>query len=118
MNTLEDLAERARYLDDLAKQMKEQADQAKAEFKDALVAAGKYDSSTKAVGNVRVKLSSNRFFDAQAAYDSLDEATQEAVLVAKPDPKLVKAHLTPIQLETFMKDYADPFKMSLSVLED
>lgn len=119
MNTnLENLAQAALAADIKAKEAKDYADEAKAIFVEALIAEGKFNANTKAVGDVRTKVTPNRFFDAEAAFESLDKKTQKAVLVTKPDPKLIQANITPVQKEQFMKDYAVPFKLGLDVLGD
>lgn len=115
---LENLAQTALAADIKAKEAKDYADEAKAIFVEALIAENKFNANTKAVGDVRVKLTPNRFFDAAAAFESLDKKTQKAVLVTKPDPKLIQANITPVQKEQFMKDYAVPFKLGLDVLDD
>lgn len=115
---IEALAARALKADLKVKELTEAAKNIKIELKDALEAAGMYNPDTKAIGDVKFTISPNRFFDSAKAWASLSEEDQKATLVAKPDPALVKAHLTPIQLENFMVEYADPFKMGLKPLTD
>ena len=96
---------------------KERLDDAKATFVEALKDEDKYNPFFKTAGNAKFSISPNRRFDAEgAAKEFLDEETYEECLVAKVDPKLVTANLTPKQKEKFMKDYADPFKISVAVL--
>lgn len=118
MTDIETLAQKALDADIAAKEAKERADEAKALLIEALKAEDMFNTSTKAVGNVRSKITPNRFFDADAAFESLPKALQKQVMVTKPDANLIKANLTPIQKEQFMKDYAVPFKVSLDVLID
>lgn len=117
-HSLEKLAAMALKADIAAKEAKERADEAKADFVLALEASDKYNASTKAVGNVRTKITPNRKFNVDKAFAALPEDVQSEVLVAKPDPKLVKQNLTPKQAEEFMEDYSNPFKLSLEVLDD
>ena len=97
---------------------KERFEEAKADFIEEAKRAGKYDSSLKAAGNARIKLTPNRFFDVKEAEKFLTKKTLKECTVPTLDPKLVKAHLTPIQLEEAMRTYSNPFKLSVSVLED
>ncbi len=98
---------------------KERLEYAKATFIEALEAEGKFTPHFKTAGHAKFSISPNRRFDAEgAAKEYLDEETYKECLVAKVDPKLVTANLTPKQKEKFMKDNAVPFKIGVKVLGD
>lgn len=118
MNKLEQLAERALDAQLIAQEAMEQAADAKAAFEAALEAEHKLNPDFRAVGHVRVKIVPNRYFDAQAAEKLVTKKVLKECEVTAVDPKLLRAHLTPMQLETVMKDHSKKFKLGLSVLED
>lgn len=98
---------------------KERLEDIKATFIEALKAEGKFNPRFKTAGHAKFSISPNRTFDAEgAAKEYLDEETYKECLVAKVDPKLVTANLTPKQKEKFMKDNAVPFKIGVKVLGD
>lgn len=98
---------------------KERLEDAKATFIEALEAEGKFNPRFKTAGHAKFSISPNRTFDAEgAAKKYLDEETYKECLVAKVDPKLVTANLTPKQKEMFMKDNAVPFKIGVRLLEE
>lgn len=118
MNNIDKLADEALTLQIEAGIAKERAEEAKAAFLEALEAEHKLNPDFKATENVRVKVMPNRYFDIDEAFNSLPKKLQKEVLVSKPDPKLVKANLTGNQVEAHMKSYANPWKVSLAVLEE
>lgn len=118
MDKLEALGNAALEAQLVAAEAKEIADDAKAAFVAELEKEQLLSPDFKATGHVRVKVVPNRYFDVEEAFAELPKKVQKEVLVAKPDPKLVKANLTPIQLEAHMKDYSNPWKVGLSVLDD
>ena len=86
---------------------------ANSELIGALMDAGMFNKDTKAVGDVLTAITPNRFFDIDTAMtlvtpEDILESTVEVV-----DAKLLKQHMTPIQLEKAMKDYDVPFKLGL-----
>ena len=60
-----------------------------------------------AVGTVRVEVQRNRRFNPDAALPMLSDTDLAACTVSALDPKLVKARLTPMQLEDCMKTVGD-----------
>lgn len=118
MDKLEKLGNAALDAQLVAQEAKEIAEDAKAAFLAELEKKHLLSPDFKATGHVRVKVVANRYFDVEEAFAELPKRIQKEVMVAKPDPKLVKANLTPIQLEAHMKDYSNPWKVGLSVLGD
>jgi hypothetical protein len=112
---LEALALRALKLDQLAKDVKEQADAAKAAFIAKLQEEDLFDKSTKAIGDVQTVFSPNRYFDMDTALALVDEEAVKESTVEVVDAKLLKQHMTPIEVEKCMKDYAVPLKLALKV---
>lgn len=118
MNKLEKLAERALDAQMVAQEAAEQAADAKAAFEAELEKEHKLNPDFRAIGHVRVRIVPNRFFDLETAKAMLTKKDLKDCTVPTVDPKLVKNHLTPIQLEEAMKDHAKKFKLGLSVLDD
>lgn len=117
MNNLDQLADKFLEAQIMMDGAKERLEDAKTTFVEALKAENKFNPRFKTAGNAKFSISPNRTFDAEgAAKEYLDEETYKECLVAKVDPKLVTANLTPKQKEAFMKDYAVPFKISVAVL--
>lgn len=112
---LEALALRALKLDQLAKDVKEQADAAKAAFIAKLQEEDLFDQSTKAIGDVQTVFSPNRYFDLDTALSLVSEEDIKESTVEVVDAKLLKKHMSPIQVEKAMKDYAVPLKVTLKV---
>lgn len=115
---LERLANDALEAQLIAQEAAEQAADAKAAFEAELEKEHKLNPDFKAVGHVRVKIVPNRYFDLEAAKAFLTKKDLKECTVPTVDPKLVKAHLTPIQTEQAMKDHAKKFKLGLSVLDE
>lgn len=89
---------------------------AKKELMLGLMDAGMFNKDTKAIGNVQTNITPNRYFDVDVALtlvtpEDIEESTVEVV-----DAKLLKQHMTPIQVEKAMKDYEVPFKLGLKPL--
>jgi hypothetical protein len=88
-------------------------EKSKKELIGALMDAGKFNKDTKAIGDVKLNITPNRFFDVEEALtlvtpEDIEESTIEVV-----DAKLLKQHMTPIQVEKAMKDYPVPFKLGI-----
>lgn len=115
---IETLAWAALKADIDQKEAKRQADELKAELTRRLEEEGRWNTDTKAIGNVRTKISNNRYFDLEEAESIVDPQVIEQCQVTKTDPKLLQQHMTPIQKEQAMKHYSNPFKLSLEVLKD
>lgn len=115
---LEALAEKALDAQLVAAEAMEIAADAKAAFEAELEAEHKLNPDFKAIGHVRVKIVPNRYFDAQAAEKLVTKKVLKECEVTAVDPKLLRAHLTPLQLETVMKDHSKKFKLGLSVLDE
>jgi len=86
---------------------------ANADLIGALMDAGMFNKDTKAVGDVLTVITPNRYFNIDKAMtlvtpQDILESTVEVV-----DAKLLKQHMTPIQLEQAMEDYDVPFKLGL-----
>jgi hypothetical protein len=110
LEKLASIALRAQIKFDAAKG---ELDKAKSELIGALMDAGKFNKDTKAIGNVQTNITPNRFFDVDTALtlvtpEDIEESTVEVV-----DAKLLKQHMTPIQVEKAMKSYDVPFKLGL-----
>lgn len=118
MDKLEVLAERALEAQLVAAEAKEIADDAKAAFIAELEKEQLLSPDFKATGHVRVKIVPNNFFDKDAAIELLSKKDLKECTVPTVDPKLVRAHLTPLQLATVMKPHARPYKIGLEVLDD
>lgn len=112
---LKALAHRALKLDQLKKEITEQAEAAKMAFVKRAMQEDLFDQSTKAIGDVRTIFTANRYFDQDTALslvspEAIKESTVEVV-----DTKLLKQHMTPIEVEKCMKDYEIPLKVTLKV---
>jgi hypothetical protein len=110
---LEKLAKIALRAEIKAKAAAAELSKAKNELIGALMDAGMFNKDTKAVGDVLTVITPNRYFDIDTAMtlvtpEDILESTVEVV-----DAKLLKQHMTPIQLEKAMKDYDVPFKLGL-----
>lgn len=112
---LQNLAHRALKLDQLKKEITEQAEAAKAAFIKKAREEDLFDQSTKAIGDVRTVFTPNRYFDLETALSLVDEEDIEESKVTIVDPRLLKQHMTPIQLEKAMKTYDVPLKVTLKV---
>jgi hypothetical protein len=95
-------------------------DAATAAFKEAqanlvigLMDAGMFNQSTKALGDVKLTLSPNRYFDVDTAMTLVTEKDILESTVEVVDTALLKQHMTPIQLEKAMKNHDIPFKVAL-----
>lgn len=113
--TLKKLALRALKLDQMAKDMKEQADAAKAAFVKQAQIEDLFDKSTKAIGDVQTVFSDNRYFDLDTAIALVDEEAVKESTVEVIDAKLLKDHMSKIQIEKCMKPYEVPLKVALKV---
>lgn len=118
MSKLEALADRALELQIVADEAKERFEEAKTAFLTELKAQGKFDPSTKAIGNARIEIKPNRYFDVETALTKVTKKVIKECEVAKVDPKLLKKHMTQIQIEESMKSYPQEFKVGLKVLVD
>lgn len=86
---------------------------AKLELMGGLMDANMFNPDTKALGDVKLNITPNRYFDVDEALtlvtpEDIEESTVEVV-----DAKLLKQHMTPIQVEKAMKSYDVPFKLGL-----
>lgn len=86
---------------------------AKSELIGGLMDANMFNNDTKALGDVKLNITPNRYFDVDEALtlvtpEDIEESTVEVV-----DAKLLKQHMTPIQVEKAMKSYEVPFKLGL-----
>lgn len=112
---LEALALRALKLDQLAKDVKQQAEAAKSAFIKKLMEEDLFDKSTKAVGDVQTVFSANRYFDLDTALALVDEEAIKESTVEVVDAKLLQDHMSKIQIEKCMKSYEIPLKLALKV---
>ena len=112
---LEQLAKHAYVADQKAEEAKKIADEAKTQFINALKEANKYNQNTRVVGNIRTKLTQNRYFDVDKATQFLTKEQIKECTVLKLDNNLVKQHLTPPQLEESMESYDNPYKLTLEL---
>jgi hypothetical protein len=112
---LEMLALRALKMDQLAKETAEQAKAAKAEFMKQCIDEDLFDKSTKAIGDVQTVFSDNRYFDLDTALSLVDEEAIKESTVEVVDTKLLKDHMTKIQIDKCMKAYEIPLKIALKV---
>ena len=110
---LEQLALQALRLKMKADEITAQAKEANAAFIKQLIAEDLFDQSTKAIGDVRTVFSPNRYFDLDTALSLVDEEAIKESTVEVVDAKLLKQHMTPIQVEKSMKDYDQPLKLGL-----
>lgn len=115
--SLQDLAFRALKLDQLKKEITEQAEAAKAAFIKQAKLEDLFDASTKAIGDVQTVFSPNRYFDLETAVTLVDEESLKESTVEVVDAKLLKKHMTPIQVEKCMMDYDVPLKVTLKLNE-
>lgn len=118
MSNIDRLAWAALKADLEQKEAKKKADELKKKFIQALEEQDLYHSDTKAVGNVRTKITANRFFNLESAEEMVDEDTLEKCKVTVTDAKLLKNHLNKNQIEEAMESYDNPFKLQLEVLRD
>jgi hypothetical protein len=87
---------------------------AKSELIGGLMDANMFNNDTKALGDVKLNITPNRYFDVEEALtlvtpEDIEESTVEVV-----DAKLLKQHMTPIQVEKAMKSYEVPFKLGIA----
>lgn len=92
---------------------KAELDKAKSELILGLMDAGMFNKDTKAVGDVQTNITPNRYFDVDTALTLVTPEDIEASTVEVVDAKLLKQHMTPIQVEQAMKNYDVPFKLGL-----
>ena len=118
MGKLEKLALQALKADIELKEAERVAKAAKEQLIKALEDSGKWNTDTKAIGNVRTKIQNNRFFDVDTAVSIVGEETAKKAEVVKVDPKILKAFMTQNDVEAAMKPYKNPYKLSLEVLRD
>lgn len=113
--SLKNLAARALKLKQLQDEITEQYKAAIAAFIAQAKAEDLFDQSTKAIGDVKTVFSPNRYFDLDTAIAIAgDEAVKEST-VEVVDAKLLKDHMSKIQIEKCMRDYEVPLKVSLKV---
>lgn len=117
-NVLDTLANEMLEAQIALEEAKERFEEAKEAFIAEATKQGKWNTSLKAAGNARLKISRNRRFDTKIAEGLVTKKVIKECTVPTLDAKLLKNHLTPIQLEECMVDYTQPFKMSVSVLDD
>jgi hypothetical protein len=86
---------------------------AKSELIGGLMDAGKFNKDTKALGDVKLNITPNRFFDVETAVTLVTKKDVLESTVRVIDANLLKQHMTPIQLEKAMKDYPVPFKLGV-----
>jgi len=98
------------------------ADKAKADFEEAQVnfieQAEKehmLNPDTKAIGPVKTNITENRFFNVDTAITLVNEEAVKAATVEQVDAKLLKQHMTPIQVEQAMEFYAKKYKVGFGV---
>lgn len=97
---------------------KERAAESQSALEYALEQEDMLSSDTKAIGDARLKIVPNRYFDLETAKGLLPKTVLKQCTVPTVDPKLVKMHLTGNQLEQSMKTYPKAWKVGISVLED
>lgn len=115
LERLAQLALDAKLVKDAAE---EQYDKRKDAFEAALEAAHRLNSDFKAVGHVKVNITPNNYFDQEKAISFLKPKDIKECTVPTLDNKLVKAHLTGIQLAECMKPHAKAWKVGFDVLTD
>lgn len=113
LKELEKLAEIALRAQVKADAANAELTKAKSELIGALMDAGKFNKDTKAIGNVKLNITPNRYFDVEEALTLVTPEDIEASTVEVVDAKLLKQHMTPIQVEKAMKSYDVPFKLGL-----
>ena len=86
---------------------------AKSELIGELMDLGLFNKDTKAVGMVQTNITPNRYFDVDTAVVLAGEEAVKESTVEVVDAKLLKQHMTPIQVEQAMKSYDVPFKLGL-----
>lgn len=118
MGKLEKLAMQALRADMNLKEAKRIAEEAKEQFIKALEAADMWNTDTKAVGNVRTKIQTNRFFDVTTAEKLAGDEAVEKAQVTATDAKILKSMMTDNDIEAAMKPHKNPYKLSLEVLRD
>ena len=110
-------------LADKALRLKMTADEAARLYKEAqdalyaqLEAEKMLSADTKGLGDlVRVKLVPNRFFSLEKAEKMVTQKVLKECKVTATDPKLLKQHLTGIQLEQAMESYPKAYKLSVEI---
>ena len=112
---LQNLAHRALKLDQLKKEITEQAEAAKAAFIKKAREEDLFDTSTKAIGDVRTVFTPNRYFDQETALSLVSEEAIKESTVEVVDTKLLKQHMTPIEVEKCMMPYDVPLKITFKV---
>lgn len=118
MQNLEELADRALESKLIADQAKEIADDHQSALEAELERLGKLNPDMKALGHTRLKIQPNRAFNLEKAKAQVTKKLLAQCTVPTLDVKLLKQHMTPVQVEASMVSHARPFKVGLSVLED
>lgn len=113
---LEELALIALKLDIKKKEIEAQYKEAQLNFIEQAKAEGMLNPDTLAVGPVKTNITPNRFFDLDTAVTLVTKKDVLESTVKVVDPKLLKQHMTPIQLEQAMKYYeGNPYKVGFAV---
>lgn len=112
---LEALALKALRAEIAAKKAQEEYKEAQLDFMVQAEQEGMLNPDTKAIGAVRTKITPNRYFDVDTAIELVSEQDVLESTVEVVDAKLLKQHMTPIQLEQAMKTYANPWKIGFAV---
>lgn len=86
---------------------------AKSELIGGLMDANMFNKDTKALGDVKLNITPNRYFDVDTALTLVSEEDKKESTVEVVDAALLKQHMTPIQVEKAMKSYEVPFKLGL-----
>lgn len=118
MHELEVLADKALEAKLIAEEAKEIADDMQSQLEAALELAHKLSPDMKALGHTRIKITPNRAFNIEKAKALVTKKLIAECTVPTLDVKLLKQHMTPIQVEAAMVDHARKFKVGLSVLDD
>lgn len=111
---LEKLAHIALRAEIKAKAADAELKKAKAELIGALMDANMFNPDTHALGDAKLKITPNRYFDVETALTFVTPKDVEESTVPVIDATLLKAHMTGIQIEKAMKSYEVPFKLGLS----
>lgn len=113
---LEELALIALKLDIKRKQIEAQFKEAQLNFAEQAKKEGMLNPDTLAVGVVKTAITPNRYFDLDTAITLVSETDVLESTVEVVDAKLLKQHMTPIQLEQAMKTYENnPWKIGFKV---
>ena len=110
---LEALALQAYRLDAKVKELTVELEAAKKAFIRQHIEEDMFDKSTKAIGAVRTVFTDNRYFDMETALALADEEAIKESTVEIVDAKLLKDHLSKLEIEKCMKTFEVPLKVSL-----